>query len=782
MTGMLPLPIMVLACLASWGSAAQAQSGAAKQPEGRSTARDLLAAPASWFAVNGAIGPSSPPARRLEISCRLERPAIIGTSVPDGLGHARRILVELEPLGATEAQVRPALYLKDRDGFWYERLHPQGLRPGAVEQLTGELARPGEFEPRGHFGGWDGSALADIREVGVVLFAEREAPCKVAVRAARVEGGEKAEEPLRIFDLAVSPRAPQRYEMVEVSFRVNRTFQNPFDPSEVEVAADVRAPGAGTVRVPGFYTQDYAEAPARLGGLVPFGFPRWAVRYAPTAIGEHQIVVRIAAGGASACTPAIPFVAAPSKRPGPVRVARRDPRFLEHAGGGRFHPIGQNLHSLDDPRGSWLIGVQSPTRRGTEGYGTRFARMAETGQNFTEVWMASWWLAVEWSGRWPHYRGAGRYNLCNAARLDRVMALAERHGVYVNLVVDNHGQASEAVDAEWPDHPYSRRNGGFLQKPQELFTDPRAFGLWKQKVRYVLARWGQSPNLLGLTLWNEINLAGDSDPAARRQKAEWYGKMAGYVKSIAPHVLVGVHFSTDFQSVDRLLASLPEVDYIGADAYHESEDLIELVDQTAAVLAQYGKPVLVTEFGGNWYGGSVPRLKADLHAGLWASAFTTLGGAPLFWWFDFIEKHELDREFAALRRFMDAEGPRQHEWNFHQVRLRGDHPRLLDIGSLALAAPGATRVYLYDKQATPLWVESAHLRPVPPVEVEIAGVGPGTFCVEFWDTEAGRKVEERRLDSRGGALVLRTPPFRRDLAVRAMRESPASHTPGGTAR
>ena len=735
---------------------------------------DLVRDGVGWFGVNAEIEAARAPARGLLVTCSPARNATVGTMLVGGLAKAGQALIEVRLLEPTKRPVRWAVYLKDRDGLWYEHPFPQELAVGRTKQATVELAKPGAFEPRGHFGAWDGSALLDTREIGLRLFAEEETPFRVLVSALSVSASEPENDPLRIFDLTIPRGSVGPYETFEASFRVNRAFQNPFDPQEVDVVGEIRAPKVAAVRVPGFFSQAYAPSSPQGGGLVPFGFPRWVVRFTPTIPGEHQLTVHIRTGSAAAATPTIPFRVMASKNRGFLRVSDRDPRYFQHATGEPFHPVGHNLHSPVDQRGSWLVGVQRPVDRGAASYDARLERMARSGQNLTELWMASWSLDLEWSGQWPRYRGAGRYNLHNAACLDRVFGLASRHGVCINLVVDNHGKASEAVDAEWQDHPYNRRNGGFLSRPQELFTNSRAFGLYQQKLRYILARWGQAPNLLGLIFWNEINLAGDSDPVSRRQKAEWYAKMAAYAKSIAPHVLVGVHFSSDFQSVDRLLASLPEVDYIACDAYHESGDLIGLLEETAVVLAQYGKPVLVTEFGGNWYGGSVPQLKADLHAGLWSSAFTPLSGTPLFWWFDFIEKHELDDEFAAVRRFLAADDPGREGWNWQQVKIRSEDPRILDIGSLSLAGARSARVYLFDKQASSLWVDAARLKPVPPIDLEITGMQPGTYRAEFWETGQGKKIHESSVGSVGGALAIRTPAFVRDLAVKVFSTPPVS--------
>ncbi len=734
---------------------------------------DLLHLDRRWQATGAALQRSAAPGTALTITGHLRESARAWIALPRGLAGARCLVVEAKLAGETRAPIRLAAYVKDPDGVWYEHLHPVPLAPGKVTTVTVDLAEPRSLEPRQHFGEWDGTWLADVRELGLTVLAERPTDCTLAVRAVRIEGSDVPPPRLRIYDLTPPVRETKRFHPVEVSFRLNRVWENPFDPAQVTVWADVRRAGSPPVRVPGFLSQDFVGGDGASQRLLPFGAPRWTVRYTPDAVGQYRMTVTVAAGRDSVTTPTMAFTVAPSRRKGRLRVSRAVPYGFEHITGEWFQPIGHNLHSSVDRRGAWLAGIRRPVDRGVAAYEQRFSRMAKSGQNVTEIWLASWSFGLEWTARWPGFRGPGRYNLRHAAQLDRVLASAERHGVYVHLVIDNHGKASEEVDAEWRHHPYNRRNGGFLSHPQELFTHPRARVLAKRKLRYICARWGQSPHLLGITLWNEINLAGGRGAAARRQKAAWYRQMASHVKELAPRLLVGVHFSTDYRTVDPLLATLPEVDFVACDAYQKGQNVIELLDETAAALGRFGKPVLITEFGGDWYGGSAPRLKADLHAGLWSSAFLPLGGAPLFWWFDFIDKHRMDGAFAGLRRFLSGEDPLGRAWRSGRPTIRSDDGRLLSVGSLALIGPRSARVYLYDKEAAALWVDAKHLEPVPSAEIELADLEPGRYRVEVWNPEAGCNVQTRAARCVDGVLRFRVPAFRRDLAIKVAHQAGA---------
>ena len=74
---------------------------------------------------------------------------------------------------------------------------------------------------------------------------------------------------------------------------------------------------------------------------------------------------------------------------------------------------------------------------------------------------------------------------------------------------------------------------------------------------------------------------------------------------------------------------LPEIDFIAGDAYHGKAEALWIVDllrQTAQFGNPFGKPFLVTEFGGSPFATGIKHLEDALHAGLWSSPGIALGG------------------------------------------------------------------------------------------------------------------------------------------------------------
>ncbi|MBL9206150.1 MAG: cellulase family glycosylhydrolase [Opitutaceae bacterium] len=171
-------------------------------------------------------------------------------------------------------------------------------------------------------------------------------------------------------------------------------------------------------------------------------------------------------------------------------------------------------------------------------YAHAFSQCQAAGLNWTRVWMAPWAeLDLSWL---PPERGAspaaGHLDLAVARRWDRILDLAERAGVAVQVVVFSHGQLSTEVNPVWATHPWAVAQGGFLQRPADFFTAPEARRHTRTKLRYLTARYGHSPAVMAWELFNEVNFT----DAWRLQRAEaevvrWHDEMAAWLRRNDPH-------------------------------------------------------------------------------------------------------------------------------------------------------------------------------------------------------------------------------------------------------
>ncbi|MFH1022221.1 MAG: DUF5060 domain-containing protein [Planctomycetota bacterium] len=666
--------------------------------------------------------------------------------------------------------VRVVVFLKDKDGLWFQKPVEGELEAGRWQVMDVPLPLAA-FEAAGHAGRWGGSAR--LNTVGLAFSADRpvEGDIRVAeiVRRATAPAGA-----LALYRYLAGPDPVERFGRYEIAFEMNRLFSNPFDPAEVAVDATFIAPSGRVMNVPGFYFQDYRRV--RRGAqeiLRPEGSGGWRVRFSPVETGRHLYTLSVKTRREALVTKPRFLDVRSSARKGFVRVSARDPRYFERDDGNFFFPIGQNIRSPNDPRCCGALQHEALPDRGTFAYDDYVPKMAAAGENLFEMWMASWWTALEWKPGWKGYFGSGQYNLESAWKLDYVLDLADRHGMAMHLVLDNHGKISEKSDQEWKDNDLNAANGGILKAPNDFFSDGRAKDLYRRKLRYIAARWGYSTAVMGIEFWSELDLTtgykrGDPDRLA------WHREMSRYLRDIDPwNHLQSTHFCGTYHNIDPGLVGLPEMDYIVGDAYRDKGGIVQWLSENADFTSRFRKPGFVTEFGGTPHGSGRNRLVADLHAGIWSSFMTGNAGTPLFWWFHVIDRENLYPHFAAFSRFVAGEDLRDPSLMVGrgEVRLPEGAP---PTQARALVAPVRAYAWIFDAAAMEEWPPEPG-REIAGARVILPGLDPGNFTVEFWDTGRGEKIRDEVLaaeDTGDGdaELAVPLPTFKNDIALKIKKK------------
>ena len=724
----------------------------------------------------------------LEVKVHFPRPASVYRRVSLDVDRVGRIAYRVYvPANAPEG-VKTMLFLKDKDGLWFQHFFEQPLRRGGWNEVSLDISPSSpQLRPSGHLRVWDSVAAHRMNQIGVKFFCDAPYDGPLYLDGVVAYRGEPVRRPLRVLNLRENTLEVGRYEKFEVTFQLNRHFANPFDPDEIRVDATFRDPKGKAIIVPAFYYQDFSRRITNdREELVPVGAPCWKVRFAPTTLGTYSyyLVVRYTPRGSKAqpeelVTGERKFVCVPSKSRGFVRVSSRDRNYFQFDNGEWFYPIGHNVHSPSDdtPRAVKVqenIGAGILPNHGTFVFDYLFEKMARNGENFAEVWMCTWWLGIEWLADWRNYHGLNYYNLQNAWRLDYLISLAERYDIYVHLVLDNHGKASTWTDPEWEDSPYNEVNGGFLTSPEEFFRNPIAKEIYKKKLRYIIARWAYSTRIAGIELWSEIDLVGDSwnfhaDDVAAAPKVQWHREMTEFLEKNDPwdHIRT-THFSTTYTRIKSTLATIPGIDYLACDAYRHP--LIPTLLATARTFNAYNKPGMVTEYGGAGpFGSSPSMLRAHLHSGLWATYMTHTAGTPLFWWHQFIDSDDLYWNFKALAAFHAGEDRLgQNMVQRVPTFARGHH----DLAALALQNTRKAYVWVFSRTSTERYPKRPDQGPrFSDISIVLTGFDPGKYRVEVWDTYRGTIIKTLEVAAKSGNLVIPLPTFHTDCALKVKRAS-----------
>lgn len=703
---------------------------------------------------------------------------------------------------AAGATLKTLLFLKSKDGLWYQCERRQPLFPGRWSTVEFDLSpNSAEVQPIGHFRRWGNTAAAEMSQIGIKVYSTRRFEGAVLlddIRLAEVAAQKTPPPPLAITDFRTSTGVVPRFGKFELTFALNRAFPNPFDPERVAVDAEFTGPDGKKTVMPAFYYQDFArvdrvtklEHCRLLEDFIPVGAGCWKVRFAPTQPGTYAYVLSVldqtGVTPRRLTTQPRRFKCVASALKGYVRVAA-DRQHFEFSSGEPFYPIGHNVHSSNDvsKRNRDLLNIPAQDDHGTKAYDAVFRKMAAHGENLAEIWMASWSLDLEWTGRWKNYFGLGRYNLHHAWKLDRLLELAAQNGIYIHLALENHGKASTFCDPEWRNNPFNEDNGGFLSDCKDFFARRDARQQYKKKLRYIVARWGYSTQIMGFELWSEIDLTGNNwndhgRPEFLLNKVEWHREIARYFKQInhRRHLLT-THYSGTYGRVQAPIARLPELDYLALDAYRKQGDIAQLLYRTQRALESYGKPFLVTEFGGSPMGTNLSRLEADLHSGLWAAYMMNHAGSPLLWWFMYIDRKHKYPHYRALANFAKGEDRRNRKLTTQPVTAAGANAKM--VRGFALRNRTSAYLWIYDRRSALDMPGPDNAYALTGVSVTLTGFEPGGYTVEFWDTYRGSVVKSANVIVEAGSLTLTLPDAKNDIAVKvkpsrgARNGVPSSH-------
>ncbi|MBM4394394.1 MAG: hypothetical protein FJ087_01735 [Deltaproteobacteria bacterium] len=610
------------------------------------------------------------------------------------------------------------------------------------------------------------------------------------VAASLAAAGVVAAEPPQVARVGAGP--VRALDLVELDVATGRSWADPFDRARVAVDAVVRradpAGGPGREwRVEGFWHQDHVAATIDAAEVVAAqGDPGFRVRFRPPSSGDYAFEVTVTdEEGTSAPVPLAVTVG--EAAPGRHGFLSRDPAApsrIAWTDGTPYVPFGVNV--------CW-VGAG-----GTAEFHKYFDRFAEHGLDWTRVWMTHFdGTALEWKagGDGGAYAGLGRYNLKAAWRVDRVLELAEEHGVALQLVLQQHSQFDTANWSSWDESPWNAANGGPLAKSADFFTRPEVVALFDRKVRYLVARYAHSPALLAWELFNEVELIRGYSPA---DGEAWMRARTDVLRSLDPYG----HLVTTSWGAPGTPGARQDWGYegYGLSQLHSYVPMYrEVLELAASYLLPFGKPAIAAEIGIDFLGQE--NLKdtrgAHLHnATLTAALVGFQGGAMTWWWDSYVEPLGLWAAVAAPARALRAAGI--GDWTGYPAAAEvavGDGGDGAAAGAEAAAGAGAAAgakaraegVAALEVRAAATsdgaiaWVHDpgsewdapagweAPLR--PGAVLRLPGLAPcaGTRSATAWDTWTGGPAGEVSGEvagevAAGDAFAL--PSFRRDLLVR----------------
>ncbi len=546
-----------------------------------------------------------------------------------------------------------------------------------------------------------------------------------------------------------------RWRMAQFELSVPRLEANPYDAEAVDLRARLTAPSGRRWLVPAYFD------PA-----VPNG---WRLRFMPDEPGrwtaQLELTRPLARRG--------PLVAFRVQRAQPgdhgyVRPHRANSRMLQFDDGAPYFPVGVNV--------AWY------TNDALAEYARRFDAMAANGVTAARVWLTPWSFALEWKDTPLRDFGNRQPRL---AWFDAVLEMARQRNIYLIVVLLEPGMFDPA--ARWRDNPYNAANNGPCDSPVDFLTSAQARAAYRNQLRYIAARWGQSPNILAWEWMNEVNSAPGFETEVL---LPWLIEMTAALREFD----VRRHLTTiSYADIagDPHVWNAVEIDLVQRHEYSQGDPKWFAPTLNAAGLAerfrqlreQPAKPLIIGEFGAN-NGIEKPegayREGIHLHNSLWASTFSGFAGTAMYWWWDnYIEPGNLWPAYRGLAEFVRGEDLAR----FEPRRVQAQAPPGQRVIVMALGQGDRTLLwvrnwnyqhelalgrYVVQRSSGQTSPETYAYEPgaIGPSTVSIPVSRSGGFSIVQFDTQTGAVRARFRLRAADGRLSIPLHTLLRDAAFK----------------
>lgn len=718
-----------------------------------------------------------------------------------------RITVELVLNTAAQAQrseqhwsqkdLRLMFYIKVRDGEWFHRtVDDFSVRDNHIS-IT--LPLDDGWQSLHHDFPWNRALLRRVRSFGVKTFSHASAGLSAEIISLKAQpAADDGGQPLAIRELDAATEA-ERYQVFEARWSLNQSYRNPFDSDLIACEATFTHEDGSSVTVPAFYTQDYRQYKSAEGEqLQPIGMPHWAVRFAPRRAGQYTWTISCRdSSGRSLSTPQRRLTVHHREHRGFLQLGSNK-RYFAFENGEFFYPLSLNIRSPRDERNHEYYDFELPDKEDGSYVMFEFLNnMSKAGINVGRVWMSPWFGSIEWNADELGFHGLGVYNLQNAHRLDSIFEYARRHDIMIELALNHHGPFTQRYDSQWASNPYNEANGGPAQSPRDILTSDACKKLFKQRLRYISARYGAYPNLFCYVLWIEANVV---DPRPH-VLTSWHRELAPFLKRIDN----GRHLvSTEFNNNGYpAIWAQDAIDYTQVAAYNHGGGSIREFLKIARLLRPYDKPAVIEEYMGPPSGGHTEVLAHEFHDGLWANWMLPFGGAPMPWWWNFLFEKDLHLHYQVFRGFIAGEDLSQVDWFYVDNMQLNNAPGLQALGRLSqdraffwiykdavanirFGGPYRKRraaAYQSYRKQVPKAFSAIALMTGKQDEgfMDVAGAAliippdllqPGRYRVEFWDTWTARDCAQQELTIDAFPYALKLPALDKDIAIKLIALDP----------
>ena len=429
----------------------------------------------------------------------------------------------------------------------------------------------------------------------------------------------------RIKNVAPQDSKVVRYELAAFEVTLTGNWNNPYLQEEAALDMILISPSGRELTLPCFYKSGKSGEESL-----------WEARFTPQEKGQYsyRFVYREGGKEVSATDIAVMNVKEGKGR-GILHI--RDNWTLQYDNGDIYRGVAMNLcwESRTNDDSKYFSDLHEQHDRFN--YDVMLPMFAENGGNFTRMWMCSWNFPIDQQDRFNNHRYTATDEYMNPSateRLDHVIRLAEKNDIKIMLCM---GQGNVRAD-------------------HDFFISDKAKARYRNRLRYIVARWGYSTAVGMWEFFNEIDNIqhrGRNGVIPSKDIVAWHDEMSTYLKEIDPFD----HITTTSIS-HRDLEGLNSVRNLDINQKHIYNATVTIPRNIRSYSKQFGKPYVIGEFGYEWdwsknFDDFADGMDMDFRRGLWYGLFSATPVTPMSWWWEYFENRNMIPYIRNVRYIND---------------------------------------------------------------------------------------------------------------------------------
>jgi hypothetical protein len=529
------------------------------------------------------------------------------------------------------------------------------------------------------------------------------------------------------------PNAVNQYELLTLPVELTASYNNPFDPEEIKVKADVLTPSGKIETVSGFFAQDYKTVSLGMNEeiLIPvpgLGTP-WRINYRPRDKGKYIVYLNVSDNTGEATYHAGEFTVSTSEERGFLRVSKKDNRYFEFDNGDIFYATGPSGWFRQSE--NWMMGGNTrwiPVEQIKEYYKRK-------GSNHS---------TYEYLARWHFgqlYLKDGFIDSYVAWKLNEAIRSMESNGIYWITYGRPASGRTYYNNFQWGLNKMSLQSHIVRQNGLPTITELGFERGGRIELFHFVSRWADSP---AIWMWNCAEEDGSFNPEV-------------------------IPYHSYIRDMD--IYNHPHGVSEGVEGIRHGGDAIILPDwyngsyekclTTYEPLKNYQVPVIDIEGSVNsafdLYNMKEENLRLiedGYHNHLWLCLFMKMAGGGTDWFNVELDANNMLFHAKAIHRFLIGE-------NLVGMKMANPIVSETDLDAFSLTSNGRSLAWM-------ILPPSIRLKTIKTFFANIPVETDGQYIIELWDTRKGEVIKNVTAHSINGIINVQISDLKTDIALKAI--------------